>query len=86
MIDYLINSSLLYFIMETEILCYSRVVLGSKTPLFLVDKLESILQLISNEVSDCIQNILWIFSQLFELGDLQLLVNTQFFTHKAVFY
>ena len=43
--------------MQTAILCYSGAALGPRTPPFLVDKLESFPELISNEVSDCIQNI-----------------------------
>ena len=38
----------------------------------MVAKLENFPQLISNEVSDCIPNILQICSHVFELGDLQL--------------
>ena len=47
---------------------------------FSVDKLESFPQLISNEVFECIPNILWICSHVFELGHLQLLGSPQFFT------
>ena len=39
-------------------------------PPFSVDKLENFLLLISNEVCDWIPNILWIYFQVFELGDL----------------
>ena len=53
---------------------------GQGLPHFLVAKLETFPQLISNEVSDCIPNIYWICSHIFELGDLQLLESTQFFT------
>ena len=34
----------------------------------------------SNEVSDCISNILWICSQVPQLGDLKILGSTEFFT------
>ena len=53
---------------------------GKGLLLFLVAKLKSYPQLISNEVSDCILNIQWICSQVFELRDLQLLGSTKFFT------
>ena len=35
---------------------------------------------IDNVTSDCIPNILWICSHVFELGDLQFLGSTQIFT------
>ena len=53
--------------MQAAILCYWRAAFGPRTPPFLVDKLETFPQLISNEVSDCI-----IFNP-------QLLGSTQFF-------
>ena len=53
---------------------------GQGLPHFLLDILEIFPQLISNEFSDCIPNILWICSHVFELADLQLLGSTQFFT------
>ena len=37
---------------------------------FLAQKVETFLQIISNEVSDYIPNVLWICFQIFELGDL----------------
>ena len=64
--------------MQVEFLCYSRAAFGPMTPPFLVDKLESFLQLISNEVSDCIPNIEPICSHVFELGGLQVLGSSQF--------
>ena len=48
-------------------------------PHFSVDKLESFLQLISNEICNCIPNILWICFQVFELRYLYLLRSAQFF-------
>ena len=59
--------------------------MGQGLPQFLVAKLESFPKLISNEVSDCIPNIQWICSHVFELGDLQLLESTQFFTPDSGF-
>ena len=43
--------------MQTAILCYSGAAIGPGIPPFLVDKLESFLQLISNEVFDRTPNI-----------------------------
>ena len=65
--------------MQAATLCYSGAAFGPRNPYFLVEKLESFPQLISNEVCDCIPNIQWICSHVFELGDLQLLGSTQFF-------
>ena len=55
------------------------------TPPFLVATLEIFPQLNSNEFSDCIPNIEWIWSHVFQLGDLQLLESTQFFTPDSGF-
>ena len=49
---------------------------GQGLPYFSVFKPETFLQLISNEVSDCVPNILWICFQVFELDDLKLLGRT----------
>ena len=54
--------------------------MGQGLPHFMVDKLGTFPQLISNEVSDCTPNIWWICSHVFELGDLQLLERSQSFT------
>ena len=64
--------------MQVELSCYSGAAFGPKTPPFLVDKLESFLQVISNEVSDCIPNIESICSHVFEFGGLQVLGSSQF--------
>ena len=61
--------------MEAAILRYSGADFGPRTPPFLVAKLESFPQLITNELSDCIPNI-----YVLELGELQLLGSAQFFT------
>ena len=66
--------------MQATILWYSGAAFGPRTPHFLVAKLEIFPQLISDEVSDCIPITYWICSHVFELVDLQLLENTQFFT------
>ena len=62
--------------MQVAVLCYSGAAFGPRTPHFLVDKLETFPQLISNKVSDCIPNIQWICSHIFNP---QLLGSTQFF-------
>ena len=54
--------------------------MGQELTHFLVDELESFRQVIKNEDSNCISNNLRICSHVFELGDLQLLGSTQFFT------
>ena len=43
---------------------------GQGLPNFLADKLESFPELISNEVSESLPDIVWICSRVFELGDL----------------
>ena len=68
-----------------SILCYSGAAFGPRTPPFFVDKLESFPQLTSNEVSDCTPNFWRICSHIFELGDLQLLGSSQFFTRHRGF-
>ena len=42
---------------------------GQELPHFSADKLENFLQLLSNDVSDCIPNILWIYFPVLELWD-----------------
>ena len=70
---------MLYYVGSNFVLL-SGAAFGPRTPHFSVYKPESFPQLISNEVSHRIPNILWICSQVLELGGLQLLVSTQFFT------
>ena len=53
-----------------QICAIPELLLGQGLSHFSVDKLESFLQLFSNEVFDCILNVLWICFQVFELGDL----------------
>ena len=63
-----------------SIVLFSNCFWAKNALLCLVDKLESFPQLVSNEVFHCIPNIKWICSHVFELGDLQFLGSTQFFT------
>ena len=44
------------------------------------DKLEIFRQLISNDQFDCIPDILWLCSHVFELRDLQVFGSAKFFT------